>query len=353
MIYFIGNAELTSSDLYELSTIDKCVEWLNTLEEVNLDTETEGMFNHSNKIVMLQLNWGEVSYVIDVRYVSIKLLKRLEEILVVGQNLKFDYKFLKFHGIVLNRIYDTLLAECCLTNGLKDRELGLAALAKKYCGITLDKSVRNQFIDLKGEPFTDKQIVYGIGDVTCLTEIKQKQLEKAAELGIANWIDLENRACLAISDIEYNGIKLDIDRWLELAKDVESKIPQYEVELDSMVKADPRLQQFVSKYVQGNLFTELDSEEYKSDRDVLIKWSSPVQIAKVLKALKIDVPSTSEKEISKYQEKEPILKKFIDYKKDCKLATTYGANFVNFINPNTRRVHGDFWQILDFRVLIL
>lgn len=347
MIYFIGNAELTESTLYVLSTIQNCVDWLETLYEVNLDTETEGFFDHNNKIVMLQLNWEDITYIIDTRYVEIKVLKRLEQILVVGQNLKFDYKFLKFHGITLNKIYDTFVVECCITNGFENRELGLAALAKKYCNIILDKSVRNQFIGLQGQPFTEKQIVYGVGDVTCLTEIKTKQLEKANELDIFNWVCLENQACLAISDIEYNGFKLDTEAWLKLAKELESKIPLYETQLDLLVKQDKRLEKFVSKYVQGNLFGELDSEEFSPDRDVLIKWSSPVQIAKVLKAMKIDVKTTSEKDIAKYQDKEPLLKKFIDYKKDCKLATTYGKDFVKWVNKNTQRIHTEFWQILD------
>ena len=157
MIKFIGNDELYESTLYIKSDLNECLEWLNTLEEVNLDTETEGMFNHFNKIIMLQLNWDNISYVIDTRYINIKALKRLEDILVVGQNLKFDYKFLKFHGIELNKIYDTFLAECCLTNGLKNRELSLDKLAKKYTTKVLDKSVRNQFVNLKGNPFTEKQ----------------------------------------------------------------------------------------------------------------------------------------------------------------------------------------------------
>ena len=117
-LYFIGNAEVFESTLYEQSTIQNCIDWLKSLSEINLDTETEGMFDHQNKIVMLQLNWSNTSFVIDTRTVDILPLKtQLEKLLVVGQNLKFDYKFLKFHGIELDNIYDTMLAECCITNG--------------------------------------------------------------------------------------------------------------------------------------------------------------------------------------------------------------------------------------------
>jgi len=318
MIYFVGNVELYKSALYKQSTIEKCLEWLNSLDEVNLDTETEGMFNHSKKIVMLQLNWKDVTYVIDVRYVNILILKkRLEEILVVGQNLKFDYKFLKFHGIELNRIYDTMLAECCLTNGLLDRQLSLEALAMNYCGIKLNKSVRNQFVNLDSSPFTEAQIVYGVGDVTCLTEIKEKQTLKIKELDIFNWVKNEFQACLTLGDIEYNGMGFDAVKWSELSKKAKFNVKDYTDELDEYVRQDNRLSKFVSNKVQGNLFAGIE-EGYEHGRDVNILWSSPAQCDKVFEALGLKLDSTSERFLSKYQTQYPIIKKFIDYKKQAK-----------------------------------
>lgn len=342
MRYFVGENSLIDSDLYKVSTINECIKWLEEQEEVGLDTETEGFFNHSNKIIMLQLSNGIDTYVIDTRnsnYLE-QLVGKIENKLILGQNLKFDYKFLKFHGIVLTNIYDTFLTECILTNGLLDRDLGLGAISEKYTGKKLDKSVRNQFVGLSGAPFTDKQIVYGAEDVEGLFEIKEKQLLKIEEFNLFDALFLEFKACLALADIEYNGFKLNVSKWLEIAKKAEDKIPLYEQELDNMVREDKRLSKFIAKYVQGDLFGE-------SVRDVNIKWSSPTQIAKVIKALGIDLPSTSEKEISKYQNEYPLIKRFIDYKKDCKLTTTYGKDFIKWVNPKTGRIHTEFWQIKD------
>ncbi len=342
MRYYIGEERLIESDLYKTSTISIFIEWLKKQEVLALDTETEGFFNHFNKIIMLQVSNGIDTFVIDTRnsnYLE-QLVGKIENKLIIGQNLKFDYKFLKFHGIVLTNIYDTFLAECILTNGLLDRQLGLGAISEKYTGKQLDKSVRNQFIHLNGTPFTDKQIVYGAEDVEGLFEIKDKQLLKIVYFDLNNVLSLEFKACLALGDIEYNGFKLDGLKWLEIAKKAEDKIPLYEQELDQMVREDKRLSKFSAKYVQGDLFGEVT-------RDINIKWSSPTQIAKLIKALGIDLPSTSEKEISKYQNDFPIIKKFIDYKKDCKLTTTYGRDFLKWINPKTGRIHTEFWQIKD------
>ena len=75
MIKFIGPKDLISSTTYEDSTVEECTNWIKTLTEVNLDTETEGLFDHNNKILMLQLNWLDITYVIDVRSTNIIFLK--------------------------------------------------------------------------------------------------------------------------------------------------------------------------------------------------------------------------------------------------------------------------------------
>jgi len=347
MIYFIGNPGLIQTDLYQLATVEQCKEWLAGLTEINLDTETEGQFNHHNKILMVQLNWEDITYVIDCRTTDIYFLKPyLESILVVGQNLKFDYKYLKFYGIELDTIYDTMLAEACLTNGYEVRSLGLGPLAEKYCNIKLNKAVRGQFSHLSGEPFTEQQITYGVGDVTCLTEIKTKQLKAIEEKGIQGWVENEFNACLALADIEYNGMGFSSEMWLDLAHKAKFNEKDYTDKLDELVRQEPKLERFVKHRVQMNMFAGLEDGE-KHERDVNILWSSPTQVDRVFRALGLDLESTSERFLTKYQSKYPLVKQFIDFKKQQKLVTTYGEDFLKYINPHTRRIHTSFWQIAD------
>jgi DNA polymerase-1 len=346
MVYFIGNDGLLQSDLYQKASLQECIDWLSGLDEVNLDTETEGHFNHKNKILMLQMNWADVTYVIDVRYTDISVLKRLEQIKVTGQNLKFDYKYLKFHGITLENIYDTMLAECCITNGYETRSLGLAHLADKYCGIKLNKAVRGQFSDIQGQPFTEQQIMYGVGDVTCLTQIKEAQLRKLEELDILPWVENEFNACLALADIEYNGMGFSREAWIELASKAQESEIKYEEELNRLVLEEPKLARFVKPMVQANMFAGIE-DGYEHESPVAILWSSPSQVDKVFKALGLDLESTSERFLVKYQYKYPLIKTFIDYKKQQKLVTTYGLDFMDHVNPNTGRIHTSFWQMAE------
>lgn len=341
MIYYIGDSRLIKSEFYKESSIENCYSWLINLTAVALDTETEGLFNHKNKMIMLQLSDGVDTYVIDTRNTDINLIKPiLENLLILGQNLKFDYKFLKKEGIILNNIYDTFIVECIINNGLEDVGLSLEALCKKYCNIQLDKSVRNQFVKLQGAPFTDNQIVYGSGDVQHLFKIKECQEVIINKFKLQNVIDLENNACLALADIEYNGIGFSPEPWLKLANKAKNNIGIYEEDLDKLILEEPKLSKFVKKSEQLGMFGIID-------RPIIIKWSSPTQVQKVFKQLGLDIESSSEKEIQKFQYKYPIVKKFIDYKKESKVITTYGESFLDNINPVTKRIHTDFWQIKE------
>jgi DNA polymerase I-like protein with 3'-5' exonuclease and polymerase domains len=340
MIYYIGEPRLIKSDLYRESTIENCYNWLIKLSAVALDTETEGFFNHRNRIIMLQLSDGTDTWVIDTRITNISLLKLvLEKILILGQNLKFDYKFLKKEGIILKNIYNTFIVECLLNNGL-EVNLSLEAICFKYCGIKLDKSVRNQFIKLQGSPFTNNQIIYGSGDVQYLFKIKEEQEKLVTKYNLQSVVNLENEACLALADIEYNGLGFDSIPWLKLTEKAESNLSNYEEELDRLVLEEPKLKKFIKKYEQLSLFGEVD-------RVISIKWSSPTQVQKVFKEIGLDIESSSEKEIQKFQYQYPLVKKFIDYKKESKVITTYGKSFLDNINPITNRIHTEFWQIKE------
>lgn len=343
MIYFVGNERLIPSQLYKDASIEDCKAFLKEDCEVSiaLDTETEGLFNHKNKIVLLQVSNGVDAFAIDVRCNSILPLKEvLESKTCLLQNAKFDYKFLKFHGITLSSIIDTFLNECILTNGLDERELSLEYLAYKYCNINLDKSVRNQFVSIGSSPYTDKQIIYGVEDVLCLHEINRKQQLELKSWDLVEAANLEYKACLALADIEYNGLGFNPEAWLELARTAENNIELYEVELDEMVLQTSALKRYIKPGLQLGLFGV-------KERRVNINWNSPTQMLKVFTSLGLKIESSSEKEIQKYQDKYPLVKKFIDFKKDSKLVTTYGKDFLKYINPNTKRIHGDFWQILD------
>jgi DNA polymerase I len=343
MIYFIGNKVLIPSSIWKESNINECYEYFKDKTEIQLDCETEGFFDFKNKILLLQLGDTENQFVIDVKNTNCNVIKDLivnPKYLKLGQNIKFDYKFIKFQfGWEINNIYDTFLAECLLTNGLQNRQLGLKALCKKYCSVDLNKEVRGKIN--KVDYLTDEIIKYSAEDVAFLQIIKEKQvLEINKWVELNNVLQVENDVTSVLGDIEYEGLLLDKDKWLELAKKAEDLTYKYEKDLDIEARNYPSLKKYYSQY-QGDLF----GNEFA--KTTSIKWSSPAQLQKVFKDLGLQVESSGEKEISKYQNTYPIIKLFIDYKKQQKLASTYGEEFLKHINKRTKRIHTEFWQILE------
>jgi DNA polymerase I-like protein with 3'-5' exonuclease and polymerase domains len=331
----------------EFINIEKAKEFVLSQDSLSLDTETEGIFNLQNKVLLLQLGNFDTQLVIDVRNYKSEELAFIGEFLENPNkekllwNAKFDYKFIKYtFGWELANVYDGFLVECLLTNGLKNRQLSLGDNAYNYLGVKLNKAIRSRFSKNEGVPFTTEEIIYAAEDVRYLHKIKELQMIKVKEWGLENVVKLENEVTLAFADIEYNGMDFNKEAWLKLSQKAEDTVKILEKELDQLVLETPKLKKFILPVIQGNLF---GGEE----RMINIKWSSPTQIKLVFQALGIeDIESTSEKEIAKYQIKYPIIKKFIDYKKEQKLVTTYGKDFVKHIWKDGR-VRTSFWQILE------
>ena len=59
-----------------------------------------------------------------------------------------------------------------------------------------------------------------------------------------------------------------------------------------------------------------------------------------------DKIATNYKDLQGNKSKHPIFNLLIEYSKQNKLATSFGKDFLKFINPVTKRLHPNYWQIL-------
>ena len=339
MIYYIGPAPAVEST-FQLSTVDACLEYFKDHESIAIDTETQGRDPHVKKILSLQIGDEHNQYVIDCRYTDIKRFKDLlESKMCILHNAKFDYKFLKHAGIVMENIYDTMLAECVIYAGYESFGYGLKDLADRYLNIDLDKTTRGDFYKLTSQPFTDKQIEYAALDVAYLHQIKDLQYRKIRKYELEYCVDLECKAVKAFADIEYNGISFNVKSWLENARTYESKQLDIQHDLDSIVIRDSVLSRiYKPKYVQTNLFD-------LPRRECGINYSSPSQILKIFKELGYDVESTDDRTLSKHVHLHEFFQKLQAYREVSKIVSTYGEAFTEYINPHTMKIHTDFWQV--------
>ena len=345
MIFFIGNsAIITNSPHYQLATIDDVVNYCSNKKVLGVDTETEGFDFTCKKMIMFQIGDANNQYIIDTRYISIEPLRNILEnrdIIKIFHNAKFDYKFIKkWADITCEGIYDTFLVELVNSCG-KSLGYSLKDLCKRYFKVELNKEVRNKFVGLNGSPYNDNQITYGAKDVEYLCKIREIQLITTERYNLQNVINLENEAVLAFADIEYNGLDLDQDKWLQLETFNEDNANLLEQELDDLILDTKSLQEFVCDYIQADLFISTDEL-----RTVNIKWSSPTQVLKVFKTLIPKLKNVNSKEMYKYRFKFKIIDKYVQYKEAMKLCTSYGDAFLKNLNSDNK-IHTNFHQILD------
>lgn len=345
MIYFIdGSNPLFRSSEWVPATVEQCLEYFKDHIFIALDTETQGRDPHSKKIISLQLGDGDNQFVIDCRKVDIKLFKNLiESKTCLIHNAKFDYKFLKTAGIYVEKIYDTMLAECVIFCGYTKYGYGLKDVVKRYTGNNLSKDTRGEFYKLTSQALTDVQIVYASKDVKYLHEVREKQLELINKYNLGPCLDLENEVVKALADIEYNGMILDVSSWMTLYHENLENLRKVEIVLDNILLAEASLSFTVGDI--PNLFGD------ELSRKLSINYSSPVETLKIANKILMHLKqppiiSTEDKVISKLTKKHVFFKELSNYRELAKRVSTYGKNFLNSINPHTGRVHTDFWQVL-------
>lgn len=237
-IYLVtGQKQLFDNDTYTIIGVEESLELLSPLTVVGLDTETEGFSPFLKKLLMLQLGNRDFQVVIDCTTVNVGLYKEYLESdrLFIGWNLKFDVKFLFYHGIIPRNLYDGFLAEKMRWLGWPSgmHSLSLKSAGENYLGVELDKSVRGQILWKKR--LTDEIVEYAANDVRYLEDIMVKQREILYARGQKLALEVENKAILPTAYFEFCGVKLNDELWTAKMKKDEEELRQAQEELDNYI----------------------------------------------------------------------------------------------------------------------
>ena len=357
MIYLVtGQRALFESEAYKVISVEESLRLLNPLTIVGLDTETQGFSPFLKKLLLLQLGNRDFQVVIDCTTIDVTLYKEYLESdrLFIGWNLKFDVKFLFYHGIIPTRLYDGFIAEKMRWLGYPSgmHSLSLKSAGESYLDIELDKSVRGEIIWRK--ELTDEIIIYSANDVKYLEDIMNKQLEILLPRGQKLALEVENRAILPTAYFEFCGVNLDAERWkAKMAKDQEA-LNKAKERLDNFVvdmyKEDKSFSKFI-KIVEPDLFGFS-----KAGPACNINWNSSKQVILFLESLgfKLETKDKATGGIKKSVDAtviegqkniHPIAEVYLNFKAAQKVTSTYGQNFLDLINPVTGRLHTSFNQI--------
>ena len=331
---------------------------------LSLDIETNGTDPYTSDILLIALKLDDEELCLlpsdkNVPYI-LDLISHNPKIKILGHNLKFDFKFIfnKF-GILFYNLFDTFIAESVLRAGLDSAFASLDELVFKYTNRSIDKALRNEFLYLKpGDYISDVLIEYALNDVRYLSEIYHKQVSLLKDLKLTHVAELEMKLLPVVVVMETLGIKVDVQRWLNVLPQIESKIPQLEESLKEYILdklsanfdgknlyeiAELLCIPVKSKKEQKLLETITDFHYAKDWLMENINLSSHKQILTVMNLLGISVPNTNEQTLRDYMSFE-FIQKLLEFRELKKLLTTYGENILNKINPVTKCLHPEFNQ---------
>ncbi len=317
---------------YELisdpSRLAEVAELLASEKVVGLDTETTGLDPYTAALLLLQVSTTDRVYIVDCKRVVPLALKPLLEnpdVMKVAQNAKFEYVMLRQQaGITVNNLFDTMLAERLLTAGI-GREISLKAIAHKYIGATLDKSVRESFYKLAmhGDAYlAPEQLHYAARDAYIMIPVWRQILPDLKKQRLVQVAELEFRCIPAVGDLELAGVQIDVDRWRKIIADVAVQREKSAEELSELL---------APATMQATMFGVPS-----------INLNSNVQLLDAFATLGVNLPDTMEATLVKFDH--PAVAKLLEYRSHEKTLSAFGENVLGLINSRTGRIHPDFNQ---------
>lgn len=322
----------------EAESLKEACEELRREKVLGFDTETTDLDPFDGTLRLVQLSNGKNTIVIDLKpfadngdIMTMPELEPLRELLAaerpikVAHNAKFDAKWVGHHlKTELGGVFDTYLASQLIAAGEKDRRHSLAHVANFFIGTELDKS--EQRSDWSADELSGAQIEYAAKDAATMIPLHEKIVEKLREDGLTEAARIENECVTPIALMELDGFYLDQERWNEQLDRVKEKQERVGFKLQEMLSAG---------VAQASLFGVAE-----------INLNSQVQVSEALRNLGVPVPdSTSAWKLQPLAEKYPVVGKLLEYRGVAKSLTSFGENILEFVRPETKRIHADFRQI--------
>lgn len=365
MIYLCTKQQqLFESPSYTLIDETGALELIRNWGVIQYDSETSNKNPHIGTLLCIQFgnDKTDTRIVVDTTTVDIMVFKDvLENKLLIGHNLKFDLQWLYNYGIIPKYVYDTMIVEEFIYLGYprpSDEEnenskyiirMGLADLVERYLHQHLDKSVRGEII-WKGI-LNERVILYAANDVVHLENIMRMQVKTLKQRGSLPGAQLECNFVRACAYLEWCGIKLDATKWKEKMANDQKSLHEAEETLSQYAVKHPKLQKWAKIDYQGDLW-----EGYNLEPQWTVDWQKD-EVKKVFKALGFNLMTTDKKtglpkesieeKVLKPQKgiDDEFLKLYFKYMEHYKVCSTYGQGHLNLINPNTGRLHTNYWQI--------
>lgn len=336
----IKTAENTPHD-YQLITpedpaLPALIERLSKSQEICFDTETTSIDANQAELVGMSfsIEKGKAYYVTaPVTHEAVcNLLEKFrpvfenENIRWVGQNIKYDMLVLRWYGFTLKgKLYDTMLAHYVYEPEGKRNMDALSLTYLQYQPISIETLIgkgKNQ-LSMRDVP-VELVKEYAAEDADITLQLKHALAPLVISQGVEKILeDIENPLIPVLTDMEYEGVGIDVDFLHQYASLLAKEIQAAEA----------------SVFKQAGLSFNL---------------ASPKQLGEVLfdhmkldpsaKKTKTGQYATGEDILLKLRKKHQIVDDILTYRELTKLKSTYVDALPTMINPKTGRLHTSFNQ---------
>lgn len=250
-----------------------------------------------------------------------------ENILKVGQNLKYDCKVLRKYDIEVKGIlFDTMIAHYLINPDARHSMDILAETELNYKPVSIEsligKKGKNQKL-FSSVPI-EEQKEYAVEDSDITLQLKDKFKPQLTQDNLEKLFDkIEMPLMKVLVDMEWEGINLDIIALNNMSKELVEELIHLETEIYSLagekfnISSPKQLGDIIfDKLKLGNKPKKTKTGQYATGEDVLLKLAHKHKIIDLL----------------------------LEYRQLQKLKSTYVDALPNEVNPQTGRVHTTFAQ---------
>ena len=315
----------------------KLYDFLLTNKILSLDTETTSTSAIDAELVGLSFSVAEheAYYVAvpsnqDEAQAMVNIFKPLyenEDIVKVGQNIKYDYMVLRRYGIDLQGpMFDTMLAHYIVQPELRHNMDYMAETLLNYKTIHIDELIgqkgKNQksMRDLSPAEICD----YAAEDADITLQLKNVLEPQLKEVGGERlFYDIEMPLVKVLADMELNGVCLDTESLTETRRVFTERMQAYE------------------RHAYELAGEEFNISSPKQVGDILFEKMKIIDKAKKTKTGQY---VTSEEVLMQLKDRAPIVEDILNYRGMKKLLSTYVEALPKLINPRTGHIHTSFNQ---------
>lgn len=314
--------------------ITNLITYLSAQKEFCFDTETTSLHALEAELVGMSFccKKGEAYYVPVTKEGTSAILKQFEALFAnekigkIGQNLKYDVMVLQNYGIeVKGKLFDTMLAHYLLQPDLRHNMDFLATTYLNYEPVSIETLIgkkgktQGSMADLEAEDIVD----YASEDADVTWQLKEHFEIETYALHQKLFEEVEIPLLTVLSDIERNGVRVDVSILEEMSGELETDT----IELEKKI--------YEQAGVQFNIGSPKQLGEILFDH---------LKLDPKAKKTKTGQYKTGEDVLSKLAFEHKIIDDILSFREYKKLKSTYVDALPKMVLASTGRIHTSYRQ---------